>query len=166
MDDESKKKFDSWFNSLDENEKNKLENPSLENLLNGHANKIYQSTHEYYNSKNQHQITKEESNEIVKTLFQSLVRFDEGRFVRNRMSLSEITQILNKPRFNETKIASAIELFRIEGNSLLKPYSDAKPTLENETVLDITHESLIRNWQLLKDWANEDEDNFSDLVGL
>ncbi len=47
-----------------------------------------------------------------------------------------------------------IDVFRGGGRSFLMP--PAGVPLHPETVIDISHESLIRNWERLKEWVNEE----------
>ena len=56
-------------------------------------------------------------------------------------------------------IGRVISIYREEGNSFIRPFkTDELNThdLQPETVLDITHESLIRNWNKLNQWANKE----------
>ena len=47
-----------------------------------------------------------------------------------------------------------IEVFRREGRSFLMP--PAGVPLKPETVIDISRESLIRNWDRLQEWVDEE----------
>jgi WD40 repeat protein len=47
-------------------------------------------------------------------------------------------------------------LFRAEGNSIITP--DIVEELTDETVLDISHEAVMRNWKRLKSWIEEESD--------
>ena len=47
-----------------------------------------------------------------------------------------------------------IDIFRGGGRSFLMPPAGVE--LQADSVVDISHESLIRNWQRLKDWVNEE----------
>ena len=61
-----------------------------------------------------------------------------------------------------------IFLFRKEGNDLLAPYSNQIEILKENDPLEISHESLIRNWIRLKKWVvldTQDYQTFQDLKG-
>jgi hypothetical protein len=57
-----------------------------------------------------------------------------------------------------------LKVFREPGNTFIRPFitedSDSN-TLSDSDVLDITHESLIRNWVLLEEWAEEEFSNYT-----
>jgi len=54
-----------------------------------------------------------------------------------------------------------LSIFREPGNTLLRPFLDEVPELANNSVLDITHESLIRNWENLNQWAKDEFHSFT-----
>ncbi len=91
--------------------------------------------------------------------FACLTKIDNSRAVRNRMTVSEITNIINKPGITEEVVSQIVNIFRKEGNSFIRPFitdDDEKQSLSADSVLDITHESLIRNWRSLNKWANKE----------
>ncbi len=94
----------------------------------------------------------ERSRRIAELLFRALTeRGADNREIRRPTSLQDICEIVNaKP----AEVAAVIEVFRGGGRSFLMP--PAGVPLEAETVIDISHESLIRNWRRLKDWVNEE----------
>jgi tetratricopeptide (TPR) repeat protein len=68
--------------------------------------------------------------------------------VRRLARVDEVMKVSGAPL---AEIASVSDAFRAPGRSLLMPPPDHP--LDPETVLDISHESLIRQWQTLKDWV-------------
>src|SRR6201999_1613735 len=52
------------------------------------------------------------------------------------------------------EVITVIDIFRGGGRSFLMP--PAGTELHADSVVDISHESLIRNWQRLKEWVNEE----------
>ncbi len=52
------------------------------------------------------------------------------------------------------EVIAVIDVFRGGGRSFLMPPIGTE--LHADSVIDISHESLIRNWQRLKDWVNEE----------
>ena len=53
-----------------------------------------------------------------------------------------------------TEVVPVLELFRREGRSFLMPPASA--ALDADSLVDISHESLIRNWARLKEWVDEE----------
>ncbi len=141
-------------------------NPSLENVLNAHADELFETAFDKCVKKHpeiEQKINKETSQQIIKTTFQCLTKIDEARAVRNRMTLQEINDIIHNPEIDVDVVGKVLDIFREQGNTFIKPFiTEEKETLKthNETVLDITHESLIRNWDILKIWAKEEYDNW------
>ena len=160
---EDKQKFSQWFENIADFKKSFFKNPSLENVLNSHANELYQTACEYYNAHHEEKISKEDACAIIKATFQCLTKIDDSRAVRNRMTLDEITNIINRGEITAKIVGDVLEVFRLQGNTFLKPFittDESSKNLKPEDVLDITHESLIRNWELLEEWAKEEYDNW------
>lgn len=160
--------FDDWFNNLYQYKKDFFKNISLANVLNSHANDLYLSAYKYFieNSEwTEKSISEEEAFFVIKTTFQSLTKIDEGRAVRNRMSLREITQIINKPNITPEIVCGVINVFRLPTSTFIKPFIDendiATKYLSADSVWDITHEALIRNWELLQQWEEEEYQNLT-----
>jgi len=162
---EDKAKFDAWLEQLPEFRKEYYTNFSLEQVLSAHSDILYKTAHKYYLEHNPsaQALTQEDTQFIIKTALQCLTKIDESRAVRNRMTLQEITDILNRPEFNWEVVGSVLNIFREQGNTFISPFItelESSQTLKPETVLDITHESLIRNWDRLTRWANEENENW------
>jgi hypothetical protein len=160
LNEEEKKEFEKWESKISTYKKKYLKNPSLENVLNAHADELYENAADYYNASQATKISEDTAKQIIKIAFQCLVKTDEGRTVRSRMTLREITKIINIHSIDEDTVAGVLEIFRLQGNTFLKPYKDEQEKLERNTVLDITHESLIRNWARLKEWAKEEYEDY------
>jgi len=99
--------FKEWFINLPDFKKKLLANPSLENVLNAHANELYETAHERYNISNPgKKISKQLSQDIIKSSFKCLTRLDDNKAVRNRMSLPEIEQIIGNENITvNTKVS-------------------------------------------------------------
>lgn len=76
---------------------------------------------------------------------------EDRRAVRRALPLGTIAKIANVPVAEMTLI---IDAFRTQQRTFLTP-PEGVP-LEPETVIDISHESLIRNWPRLARWATEE----------
>jgi hypothetical protein len=160
---EDKQAFAKWFDSVPDFKKDFFNNPSLENVLNAHANELYQTASDYYNERHEDKISKEEACLIIKASFKCLTKIDDSRAVRNRMTLEEITKIINREDITSEKVVGILDVFRLQGNTFLKPFitsDESSKLLKPADVLDITHESLIRNWDLLDEWAKEEYENW------
>src|SRR6185295_10482733 len=89
---------------------------------------------------------------IAELLFKALTeRGSDNREIRRPTSLHEICGIAEA---SEEEVVAVINVFRHEGRSFLMPPLGVD--LSAETVIDISHESLIRNWERLRHWVNEE----------
>ena len=94
----------------------------------------------------------ERSRHIAEILFKALSeRGADNREIRRPTRLSTICNIAG-PSMPE--VIAVIDVFRSGGRSFLMPPAGA--ALHAESVIDISHESLIRNWQRLKKWVDEE----------
>ncbi len=161
---DDKKIFDDWFEKIPEYKKRFFEHPSLDNVLDGHANDLYYRAYDYLKTKQpDSKITIEDTQLIIRNSFKCLTKIDQSRGVRNRMTLNEIVNIIDETHITEKEVATVLEIFRLQGNTFLKPfYSEGgkENDLHSDSVLDITHESLIRNWSNLIEWAHEENEDY------
>lgn len=156
--------FDTWFEKLPPEIKACYHKPDLQNVLDTHTNKLYEQAAEYYREKTGKPISDEDAKVIIRTAFICLTKIDQSRAVRNRMTLREITDILGRPEFGTAELGSVLNIFREPGNTFIRPFIQDDPATRNlndDDVLDITHESLIRNWEYLNQWAKEEYDNYT-----
>jgi tetratricopeptide (TPR) repeat protein len=77
--------------------------------------------------------------------------FTDSRGIRRPTSVAELAAICQIP---ETEVIRIVEIFRREGRSFLMPPSTVP--LTSRTVVDISHESLMRGWTRLITWAQEE----------
>ena len=70
------------------------------------------------------------------------------------VSIDLETTGLDPERDQVLQVAAVIEVFRDPTRSFLMP--PAGEAMHHETVVDISHESLMRVWQRLKGWADEE----------
>ena len=90
--------------------------------------------------------------QIAKRLFQSLTeRGGDNREVRRP---TRILEILDRTHEDLASILVTVECFRRPGRSFLMPPSEVP--LTEQSVVDISHESLIRGWERLRDWVQEE----------
>jgi len=98
------------------------------------------------------ELPNERSRYVARQLFRCLTEKSSGdREIRRPTSMRDIRAV-TKAKFKE--IVPVIDVFRQEGRSFLMP-SPGKP-LKRNTSIDISHESLIRNWLKLKKWVDRE----------
>jgi len=162
--DEHKQYFTKWFSGLPTVIKAYYREPDLQNVLDTHTNKLYEQAADYYRQKTGKTLAAVDVKLVIQTAFTGLTKIDQSRAVRNRMTLKEITNIINRKEFGASEIGAVLNIFREPGNTFIRPFilDDADShTLHEDDVLDITHESLIRNWEYLKLWAQEEFDHYN-----
>lgn len=112
---------------------------TLREALSQHANEAYDS------------LSKREK-EIAEVMFKALTeRGNENQGIRRPTKLSTIANIAG---VTEDEVIRVVEKFREPGRSLLMPPYGMQ--LDSETVIDISHESLMRIWDRLKRWLDEE----------
>ncbi|MCG3162083.1 MAG: hypothetical protein JMDDDDMK_03312 [Acidobacteria bacterium] len=95
----------------------------------------------------------DEERKITERMFQALTNVDtRNRRVRRQTHLSELQEITGATREQLLKI---INRFRGEGRSFLTVEDDK---LTADPLVDISHESLIRQWKQLDKWLNDESD--------
>jgi len=94
----------------------------------------------------------EREKKIAEKVFKCLTeKGDDDREVRRPTQLSEICEVAEA---TQEEVIPVIEAFREKGRSFLMPPPDVP--LTGETMIDISHESLIRGWHRLKAWVDEE----------
>lgn len=100
------------------------------------------------------ELADERSRRLAELLFKSLTeRGPDNREIRRPTRLKEICEIAEA---TEDEVAAVVEIFRREGRTFLMPPEGVK--LEPDTIIDISHESLIRNWGRLREWVKDEAD--------
>jgi len=163
--DEDQERFNTWMKGLPEYKRAYFAETGLQRIIEIHANTLYEGAWEYYSRQNPDKpISRQDSKRIIALAFACLTKIDHSRAVRNRMSLAEITSIINLPHLDSRTVGQVLNIYREEENAFIRPYKSGEPEtqqLEPNSVLDITHESLIRNWNKLIQWANKEFDYYS-----
>ncbi len=112
----------------------------MSDALSRHADEAYSELHD------------ERSRQLAETLFKALTeRGPDNREIRRPTRLKEICEIAGA---SEEEMAAVVEVFRGEERSFLMPPDDVE--LECDTIIDISHESLIRNWDRLRQWVKDE----------
>lgn len=97
----------------------------------------------------------ETQKKICENLFKALT--DKGgdiSGIRRPTQLSEIATITGS---TEQEVIGVTDKFRQPGRALLTPL--AGTILQSDTIIDISHESLMRIWLRLKKWVEEEEES-------
>ncbi|MBV6647477.1 MAG: High-affnity carbon uptake protein Hat/HatR [Cyclobacteriaceae bacterium] len=112
---------------------------TLREALSQHANEAFDS------------LSKREK-EICETMFKALTeRGAENQGIRRPTKLGTLAAITG---VSEDEVERVVDRFREPGRSLLMPPYGVR--LESDTVIDISHESLMRIWDRLKRWLDEE----------
>ncbi len=166
--DEDIPRFNDWLKKRPEEQQRFYTDTGLAKIIEIHANLLYENAWQYYNGQNpENPVSQQDAKRIIAISFSCLTKIDNSRAVRNRMSLEEITAIINRPVLMEQVVGEVLNIFREEGNSFIRPFKTGDPAtfqLSPGTVLDITHESLIRNWNKLNQWANREFEYYTTLL--
>lgn len=110
---------------------------TMAHALDRHAEKAYT------------ELGSERQREICGKLFKALTdKATDPRGVRRPTRLGTLCALCNA---TEEEVSAVIEVFRKPSRSFVMP--PAGETLRPETVIDISHESLMRVWHRLKIWA-------------
>ena len=95
--------------------------------------------------------------QICEKLFKALTdKATDPRGVRRPTTLDTLCALADA---TPAEVTEVIDLFRKPSRSFLMPPADE--TLQAETVIDISHESLMRVWERLKTWADEEAESVS-----
>jgi WD40 repeat protein len=86
---------------------------------------------------------------IVEHLFRALTDINaEGNAVRRPQTLAELMAVTGS---DEPMLRDIIDRFRADGVSFLRPYYDEQKAVAPDSMIDISHEALIRCWRKIAD---------------
>ena len=157
-------RFEQWRASLSPQQQEfLLAHPSLRNVLDAHANQLYYEANDLYNQSFQPVLPPGTAERVIEQTFRVLTRTNGQRVVRNRLTGAEITAIINDDMLPWPVVCRILRPFRQPGTTFLSPFlsedEDDSAVLPPDAVLDITHESLIRNWDHLAQWATQEAED-------
>ena len=97
----------------------------------------------------------ESQQKIAEIIFRNLTTYDRelDTFIRNPVKLSELAELSG---VTWQAVAPVIDEFRGRRHRFLTPLLEQEDRLQPDSVIDIGHESLIREWQQLQDWATQE----------
>ncbi|NMM48461.1 nSTAND1 domain-containing NTPase [Marinigracilibium pacificum] len=114
----------------------------MENALSEHAREAYL------------ELTDDEK-KICEKIFKAITeKGDDGRGVRRPAKLQEVVAIVDA---QESKVIKVIDAFRKPGRTLLMPAYETE--LTDDSVIDISHESIMRIWVELNLWVEEEAES-------
>jgi len=111
----------------------------MESALSEHANEAYDEL-------------SENGKVICESVFKTLT--EKGGDNRGIRHPTQITKIAEIAQVEPEEVFEVVETFRAIGRSFLMP--DSTINLNAETVIDISHESLMRIWDRLKVWVDDE----------
>ena len=92
------------------------------------------------------------SREVAEKLFKCLTeKGPDNREIRRPITLGEICPVV---KATATEVITVVEAFRHPRKSFLMP--PVGTALNAESLIDISHESLIRGWERLRKWVDEE----------
>ncbi len=92
---------------------------------------------------------------VAEKVFKALTeKGPDNREVRRQISLRDLCAIVDAP---EPAVIKVIETFRRPSRSFLMPPADTR--LSPDSLIDISHESLIRVWKRLSQWVDEEAES-------
>ena len=100
-------------------------------------------------------IADESVRELAKRMFQCLTeKGPDNREVRRPTTLGQMCGILET---DPQTLELLVNHFRTEGRAFLTPTASTR--LDRDSIVDISHESLIRKWDRLRHWADEEAES-------
>ena len=120
--------------------------PRLKYALDSHASEIYD------------QLTPAQQR-IGRRLFLALSERREAQDIRRPQRLCELLEQIGQEVRDD--VLAVIGVFRAEGVGFLMP--PAREPLSDGKVIDISHESLIRQWRYFRRWLREEEADVAEL---
>jgi energy-coupling factor transporter ATP-binding protein EcfA2 len=112
----------------------------MSEALSRHADEVYD------------ELPDDEHKRIAEKLFKSLTeKVDANRGIRRPMQLAELHEICGG---EESHLREVLDAFRKTGCTFLMPAGEA--IIKTKTVIDISHESLMRAWRSLRNWVDEE----------
>src|SRR6266404_3490798 len=116
---------------------------TMAHALDQHAEKAYA------------ELAAERQHQICQKMFKALTdKATDPRGVRRPTTLGTLCALADA---TQAEVTEVIDVFRKPSRSFLMP--PAEDTLQTETVIDISHESLMRVWERLKLWADQEAES-------
>lgn len=99
------------------------------------------------------EVGSDEAKKVAERMFKALTdTFSDSRGIRRPTSIGDLAAITKAP---EEEVIRIVEIFRRPGRSFLMPPADVP--LDNQSIIDLSHESLMRCWTRLVGWAEQEK---------
>ncbi|NME70265.1 nSTAND1 domain-containing NTPase [Flammeovirga aprica] len=122
----------------------------IKESLSIHANEVYNTLND-------------EQKVVCEKVFRCITTINkEGKGVRNPSSLQRIIEITGIDDI--TILKEVIDTFRKKERAFLQPREHVE--IYEQSVIDITHESLMRSWALLKEWTLKETESIKRYLKL
>jgi len=122
----------------------------MEKALSIHADEAYDEL-----TKGQTETIGKRRQELVEKVFRCITALgSDNREIRRPTLLKDICKIVGT---NVEELKPLIEVFRKKGRSFLIP--SVVNALDGDSLVDISHESLIRQWDRLRDWVKKESED-------
>jgi WD40 repeat protein len=99
---------------------------------------------------------------ICAVMFKAITR--KGTDNRGKRHPSDIATIMSVARCSKEELYEVIEKFRIRERSFIKPQADV--ILNDATIIEIQNECLIRSWDRLRKWIDDEDSSIRMYLGL
>ena len=117
---------------------------TLDGALSQHANEAFKEL-------------SEEHQKLASKIFKCLTEKSlANRETRRPMNIADICEVVGA---QENDVKTVVDCFRKNGRWFLMPSVEEKEHLERDTLIDISHESLISGWDKLREWVNEEAES-------
>jgi hypothetical protein len=114
---------------------------TIRKALSIHAEEAYQ------------EVGKDEGKKVAKRMFKALTdTFSDSRGTRRPTSVGDLAAITQA---SQSEVIRIVEIFRRPGRSFLMP--PAGVPLDGKSIIDLSHESLMRCWSRLVRWADQEK---------
>ena len=114
----------------------------IDHALSQHADEAYEELSEKHKR-------------IAEIMFKCLTEKGNDNFgIRRPTTITEISRVAD---VDEYEVIEVVDHFRAPGRSLLMP--PAHVDLNSDSIVEISHESLMRIWVRLKNWVEEEHDS-------
>ena len=115
---------------------------SMKKALSQHADEVY------------HGLASDRERRIAERLFRLLTdTADDVRGIRHPTTVAEVCAVCEA---EQAEVVAVVDQFRMPGRTFLMPPTGV--TLTTESILDISHESLMRVWDRLIEWVKQESE--------
>ncbi|MCO4773646.1 MAG: hypothetical protein KDA24_26675, partial [Deltaproteobacteria bacterium] len=99
----------------------------------------------------------DDGKDLARQVFQTITELGpDNRGIRRPTRLGTIAEITGA---SIAQVVAALEPFRREGRGFVMPRTREVPEPDAETVIDISHEALMRAWGTLNEWVRDEAES-------